>query len=41
MQDVSLCSPKGQTLTFMELLVVSLQLLVLCREVNCVLHSLH
>lgn len=41
MQNISLCIPKGQTLTFTELLVVGLQLLVLCREVNCVLHSLH
>lgn len=41
MPDVSLCIPKGQTLTFPELLVVGLQLLVLCREINCVLHSLH
>lgn len=41
MQDISLCIPRGQTLTFTESLVVSLQLLVLCREVNGVLHSLH
>lgn len=41
MQDVSLWIPKGEPLTFVEALVVSLQLLLLCREGNCVLHSLH
>lgn len=41
MQDISLYIPTGGTLTFMESFVVSLQLLVLCRQVNCILHSLH